>query len=310
LFLVKYDNQTFKQTKFNIPIPPVDKSVKLTGFGFNGLSDSLIVLTRRNTKSDNEDERHVYVINTIKGSLKTFTYKPTFKTVKGMGGVSYRYGAVPGTLKFVSGRPTVPAEGPSEYGNFRLSKDGKSIYHFCFANFSGKSYRLGGGGYHLEGFQIAKMDLTGKVLWQQETKFTEAELGNLTKFKAHPDGNLTFYEFDDKSIGFDFYYLETAAPGVANHSAIGLQYSADGKRMAFCQKDLKTKGGILKDANTTVKSVEELFPCFITNADRMTKYVQQQKLNAKYSVFTDNGTHILTVLSKDERSMGLVFFKN
>jgi hypothetical protein len=169
---------------------------------------------------------------------------------------------------------------------------------------------LGGGGYHLEGFQIAKMDLTGKVTWQQETKFTEEELGSLSKFKAYPDGNLTFYEFDDKSIEFDFYYLETAMPGVANYAAVGLQYSADGKRMAFCKKDLKTKGGILKDAKTSVNSVEELYPCFITNADRMTKYVQQKKFNAKYTVFTDNGAHILTVLPKDERIMGLIFFKN
>jgi hypothetical protein len=168
---------------------------------------------------------------------------------------------------------------------------------------------LGGGG-HLEGFQIAKMDLTGKVTWQQETKFTEEELGSLSKFKAYPDGNLTFYEFDDKSIAFDFYYLETAIPGKAKSAAIGIQYSAEGKRMAFCSKKLTTKGGMLKDAQTSVNSVEELYPCFITNTDRMTKYVNQKKFNAKYTVFTDNGAHILTVLPKDERIMGLIFFKN
>lgn len=312
LLIAKWDNQTFKLSKSMVRLPTIEKDLKLDDWVFNGISDSLLLLSRHNHKTKQQQEIQAYLINIKNGSLKSFYFKPTFKLMKEIAMSYYEHDVFAGVKIGLDNNKTQASrfQESDYFGNLRLARDGKSIYYYCFANFSGKNYSIAANEPKIEGIQVSKLDLNGKTIWQQETKFTEEEIGNLKKFKANPNGTLMFKEFDDKTIGMDYHFLETAVPGVAKSATIGIQYNDEGKKISFCTKDFKTTGGVLKDAKTKVNSIEELYPCFITNTARMTKYVEQKKFNAKYTVFTDNGSHILTILPNDERVVGLIYFKN
>ena len=311
LVIVRYDNQTLKRSKSTVRLPTVDKSAKLMKqWLFSGVTDSLLLITKHSDKKNEDQDFYAVLININTGSIvKNFWYRPVFKKMERVAPSYMSFGSAGMMVLYTIDNNFFNREDnrdrPQDYGSLKLSKDGKSILHYAFGAFGSKTYGFSNVP-KIGGIQAARLDLDGKVIWQQETKLTENELGDIPKFVTIPDGRLGLQEFDDQSIGLTY----TTASRGRNPTTIGIHYGSDGKRLDFCTKSSKLKGGILKAGKNVVKTIEDLYPCFSTNMARVTKYIGDSKFDAQYTILANKDAHLLVVYPNDEHVAGLVYFKD
>ncbi len=320
LILVKYDAVTLKTTKKTIQIPKPHDEFDPFFWQLNSVHDSIMFLTRHNAKKQQQEEIQAVVINLNTGKvLNKFFFKPKHTTMKSMAIANYSFTQsgsyscdIPNKyIKKIQGSGNTAIRA-TMYGQLFLSRDGQSIYHYGFANKSGKEYPNFGIKSVLakiEGFHLAKMDLNGKVMWEKETLFGDDFMEDLKKFMGPPSEELVKEEKADGSIRFEYTYVIAAMLGKGSAKGFGILYDKDGKEVDRCAKGFKLSGGIVKSAKATVGSIEELYPCFSKNTEKMTKFIGSSKSDDQYRVLYDEDSYLLKVFPANERSVGMYLFK-
>jgi hypothetical protein len=312
LVIVKYENQTLKRSKVTIKLPQTDEKIKYGDWNYGGHTDSIMLISRHEKKD--HDNIQIVITNLNSGSiLQNFIYSPQYKKAinfsavtheKFPNGVMSEFGYDDRDLEQKGEGASNVKPKPSAFGAIQLSKDGQSLYHFGLLNFTKKTYFLGE--LKPEGFMVSKLNLKGQIAWQEEIKIEDSEIAK--QFYKSPVylGSLKLEEFDN-SIGLSLYFPLNTSDS-RNSSSMGFEFSKDGKMLGKCNRLSKMKGGFVQEAKTVVATVEDLYPCFSKTTEKMTKYIQQKKFNARYTVLTDNDSHVLIISPEDARQLGILAF--
>ena len=315
LILIKLDNQSFKQSKSKVRLPKSNKDEKYGDWFFAGVSDSLVALLRHPKKE--AEKIQVILVNSFNGEIvENFVYVPSIKNIKGIincensrytEGVNRPFNKETDFNYNNGGKRDLP----SAHGDIRLAPDGKSFYHFALVSFSGKTFKLAG--IYADGYILSKLTLDGIEEWRREEKFDNEEMiNNLKRASSYNNVSISLEDLkDNQSVSFEIFHLIGYSTST-ERARIGVKYDYTGKILDGCYKGYKLKSaGFMQNLKSVANTVDDIYPPFMRNTAPVTKYIEQKQIKkARYTIFTDNGSHVLTISPTDERVIGLMYFKN
>jgi hypothetical protein len=285
LILVLHDNETFKRTVKTIKIPSSSDKMKYGIWRYAGASDNMLALTRH--ESDKNERIQVILIDMKLGKVTNeFTYKPSFNPSSTKVGSCYfdRDGEKASDIY------QKEASAASSTGDIKLSKTGKYFYHYGLINYD-KPMK------NQLNFVWAELDLDGKQLQQEELTYNSKELTVATAA-----GILRLDETSDNK--FEMHLL---TGGGMTTLRVALLLSSDGKIRDRCIKDSQIKVS-MRGAKSSVNSIDDLYPCFIKNPDRISEYIIKKKFDGGYGVISDENHHVVTINLPKDRVIGLIYF--
>jgi hypothetical protein len=285
LILVLHDNETLKRTKKTIKMPSSSEKIKYYGWRYSGVSDNLLALTRH--ELDKKERIQVILIDLKLGKVTNdFTYKPSFNPSSTTVGGCY----FSKDKEKASDIYTKEAIASSSTGDIMLSKDGKYFYHYGLINYD-KPMK------NQLNFVWAQFDLDGKRLQQEELTYNNKDLTSATAA-----GVLRLEETAD-----DMFEMHLVTGGGMTTFRVALLFNSEGKIRDRCIKDSQIKVS-MRGAKSSVNSVEDLYPCFIKNPDRISEYIVKKKFDGGYGVVSDENHHVVTINLPKDRVIGLIYF--
>ncbi len=311
-FIAQYDNETLKLTVKAIELPANTGKQEFSEWSYGGVSENTVLLYQHDLDKEYRDFVNVILIDITKGVVSSkFTYQPISKN-KPMNIIpsydyitnAYRRLFPPKDRAY---DPVLENMIDTGYGRLRISEDGTKIFHYALLSKSKlTSKRLMS---ELEnfgtpsGFVLAQLDLKGKLISQTETLFKDPK--DVSDMSAHGVKTLIFNEQYDGQLCLELYIV--ALGKIARYSK---QFDETGKEATDCTKKNKIKIAYFAgQPKTSAATIDELFPCFMENEDKVRKYIETKKFDGNYSVYPDEGSVILSVEIPKERALGLMLFE-
>jgi hypothetical protein len=296
LVLILHDNETFTKSKKIIQLPTDTKKKKYTEWYFTDVKDSLVALMRYENNYLDNVVVDLILINIKEGTIvKHFSYHPTFK--------NSLVNIAMSTLSLYKNQATQSASiynltSNMMVGAIMFSEYGNQFYYYALTTVS-KSKKTASSVGHV----WAQLDSNGRQVKQVEYEFTRKDV--IKYIENHSSVVLSMKETDAQQM-----HLEYKVNQQMNATRFGFLYDKEGTALDECMKSNYIQARFLQKVESKVKSIEDLYPCFIKNPERVNEYIVKKGLDGGYSVASDNDHHVLSISVPEQQVVGFIYFHN
>ncbi len=297
LILILHDNETFTKSKTVIQMPPPNKKKYYKRWFFAGAKDSLVALIRHDV--DSVEINEVALINMKSGTVvKHFFYKPTLKDPNAS--------LVMNLVSLCKNQANDNAYGLEDMyhdrrmnGALTLSENGDKFYYFA-ETVAQKTKKTP----HRVGVIWEELDLDGHQKKQIEYEFSRKEMEDYI-FDAINATRIFLTETDSEQISVELTFYE-----MKKSTRFSFLCAKDGTHLGKCLKTNYSQARFMQSSVNKVKSVEDLYPCFLKNPERINEYIAKKALDGGYNVLSDNDHHILSISVPEQQVIGFIYFHN